>query len=53
VYVTDMETHWPAFDALYRAWIGDVRPARAVVPVPTLHYGLAVEIEATALAGDA
>jgi hypothetical protein len=24
-----------------------------VVPVPTLHYGLAVEIEATALAGDA
>jgi reactive intermediate/imine deaminase len=53
VYVTDMETHWPAFDALYRAWIGDVRPARAVVPVPTLHNGLAVEIEATALAGDA
>ncbi|MBT1539004.1 RidA family protein [Ralstonia solanacearum] len=52
VYVTDMETHWPAFDALYRAWIGEVRPARAVVPVPTLHYGLAVEIEATALAGD-
>ncbi|MHA6848235.1 RidA family protein [Ralstonia syzygii] len=52
VYVTDMETHWPAFDALYRAWIGEVHPARAVVPVPTLHYGLAVEIEATALAGD-
>ncbi len=52
VYVTDMETHWPTFDALYRAWIGEVRPARAVVPVPTLHYGLAVEIEATALAGD-
>ncbi|KJK05049.1 endoribonuclease L-PSP [Burkholderiaceae bacterium 26] len=50
VYVTDMETHWPAFDALYRAWIGELRPARAVVPVPTLHYGLAVEIEATALA---
>ena len=50
VYVTDMETHWPAFDALYREWIGDLRPARAVVPVPTLHYGLAVEIEATALA---
>lgn len=53
VYVTDMETHWPAFDALYREWIGDLRPARAVVPVPTLHYGLAVEIEAMALAGDA
>ena len=52
VYVTDMETHWPAFDALYREWIGEVRPARAVVPVPTLHYGLAVEIEVTALAGD-
>jgi enamine deaminase RidA (YjgF/YER057c/UK114 family) len=28
-----------------------LRPARAVVPVPTLHYGLAVEIEAPAVAG--
>lgn len=51
VYVTDMETHWPAFDALYRDWIGDTRPARAVVPVPALHGGVAVEIEAVALGG--
>jgi len=49
VYVTDV-AHWPAFNALYAAWAGAVRPARAVVPVPQLHFGLLVEVEATALA---
>ena len=47
VYVTDMND-WPAFDKLYSDWIGAVRPARAVVPVQTLHYGFRVEIEAVA-----
>lgn len=49
VYVTDV-AHWPAFNALYAAWAGAARPARAVVPVPQLHFGLLVEVEATALA---
>ena len=49
VYVTDID-HWPAFNALYARWCGDARPARAVVPVPRLHYGFLVEVEATALA---
>jgi 2-iminobutanoate/2-iminopropanoate deaminase len=49
VYVTDIED-WPAFNALYATWAGDARPARAVVPVPRLHYGFRIEIEATALA---
>lgn len=49
VYVTDI-ADWPAFDALYAAWAGAARPARAVVPVPQLHYGFRIEIEATALA---
>ncbi|MDC7787524.1 RidA family protein [Rhodoplanes sp. TEM] len=49
VYVTDI-ANWPAFDALYAAWAGASRPARAVVPVPQLHYGFLVEVEATALA---
>ncbi|RAI37051.1 RidA family protein [Rhodoplanes roseus] len=49
VYVTDI-ANWPAFDALYAAWAGAARPARAVVPVPQLHYGFLVEVEATALA---
>jgi reactive intermediate/imine deaminase len=47
VYITDI-AHWPAFNALYAAWIGEHRPALAVVPVPVLHHGLLVEVEATA-----
>ena len=50
VYVTDIAT-WPAFNAIYAAWIGASRPARAVVPVPELHYGFKIEVEAVALAG--
>jgi reactive intermediate/imine deaminase len=49
IYVTDIDS-WPAFNTLYAAWAGDARPARAVVPVPTLHYGFEIEIEAVALA---
>jgi reactive intermediate/imine deaminase len=50
VYVTDIES-WPTFNTLYAAWAGDARPARAVVPVPQLHYGFKLEVEAVALAG--
>lgn len=49
VYVTDIG-HWPAFNAIYAEWCGQARPARAVVPVPGLHYGFLIEVEATALA---
>ncbi len=49
VYVTDI-AHWPAFNTLYGQWLGEHRPARAVVPVPALHFGLQVEAEAVALA---
>jgi 2-iminobutanoate/2-iminopropanoate deaminase len=45
VYVTDIQS-WPAFNALYAKWAGAARPARAVVPVPELHYGFKIEIEA-------
>src|ERR1700760_808045 len=48
VYVTEIDS-WPAFNALYAEWAGSARPARAVVPVPNLHYK--IEIEAMALAG--
>jgi len=48
VYVTDIG-HWPAFNAIYAQWVGDHRPARAVVPVPALHHGLLIEVEAVAL----
>jgi 2-iminobutanoate/2-iminopropanoate deaminase len=50
VYVTDIKL-WPAFNAIYAQWIGSSCPARAVVPVPELHYGLKIEVEAVALEG--
>jgi reactive intermediate/imine deaminase len=50
VYVTDIGS-WPAFNTLYAAWAGAARPARAVVPVPQLHYGFQIEVEAVALEG--
>lgn len=48
VYVDDI-ANWPAFNALYAQWLGDHRPTRAVVPVPALHYGFKIELEAVAL----
>lgn len=50
VYLTDIG-HRPAFNALYAAWLGAHRPARAVVPVPSLHFGFLIEAEAVAAAG--
>ena len=45
VYVTDIE-QWPAFNRIYSAWAGATPPARAVVPVPLLHHGFLIEVEA-------
>ena len=50
VYVTDIAS-WPTFNVIYAKWIGSSRPARAVVPVPELHYGFKIEVEAVALDG--
>jgi 2-iminobutanoate/2-iminopropanoate deaminase len=52
VYVTDIQS-WPAFNTIYAAWASSARPARAVVPVPALHFGFKIEIEAVALEGSA
>ena len=48
VYVTEI-AHWPAFNAIYADWAGASRPARAVVPVPHLHFGFLIEVEAVAV----
>lgn len=48
VYIADVE-HWPSFNQIYAKWAGEAHPARGVVPVPHLHYGLKIEVEATAL----
>ena len=44
--------HWDAFNRVYADWCGDWRPARTVVPVPNLHFGYLVEIDAIAAAGN-
>ena len=49
VYVVGIE-HWPAFDRIYACYLGEHKPARAVVPVPVLHHGYLIEIEAVARA---
>ncbi|WP_427969398.1 RidA family protein [Altererythrobacter sp.] len=40
--------NWPEFNRVYGDMLGDVRPARSVVPVPELHYGYLVEVDAIA-----
>jgi 2-iminobutanoate/2-iminopropanoate deaminase len=47
IYLCDVNL-WSRFDQLYAEWMGAHRPARCVVPVPALHYGLSIEIEAVA-----
>ena len=47
VYITDI-SNWAEFNALYSAKLGVHKPARCVVPVPELHYGFLLEVEAIA-----
>ena len=47
VYIVGID-HWPAFNRAYAELFGDSKPARAVVPVPELHFGYLVEIDAIA-----
>lgn len=46
-YIVGVE-NWPEFNRIYGAMLGDARPARTVVPVPQLHYGFLVEVDAIA-----
>lgn len=45
VYITSI-SNWPSFNQIYKEWAGQSLPARAVVPVPELHYGFSIEVEA-------
>lgn len=47
-YIVGVE-HWGPFNAIYARRLGPVTPARSVVPVPALHFGALIEIEAIAL----
>ena len=48
VYLVGVE-HWGAFNAIYAEVFGEHRPARSVVPVPALHHGYLIELEAIAM----
>ena len=50
VFLAGVE-YWPKFNALYAQAFGEARPARSVVPVPALHYGCLIELEAIAVRG--
>jgi reactive intermediate/imine deaminase len=41
--------NWARFNAVYASMLPEARPARTVVPVPELHYGCLVEIDAIAV----
>ena len=43
--------NWPAFNRIYAEVFGDAKPARTVIPVPELHHGYLVEVEAIAVRG--
>lgn len=51
VYIVGVE-NWPRFNAVYASMIPNTRPARTVVPVPELHHGFLVEIDAIAFLDD-
>ena len=47
LYITDVG-HWPEVNRKYAEIMGEHKPARTVVPVPALHYGALIEINAVA-----
>lgn len=51
-YIVGIE-NWPIFNRIYGEILGEARPARSVVPVPTLHHGYLIELDAVAVCGDA
>lgn len=51
LYVADISL-WPQVNEVFAAVMGAHRPARAVVPVPELHYGFLIEIETIAALAD-
>lgn len=46
-YIAGVE-NWSRFNEVYAELMGDAKPVRTVVPVPELHHGYLVEVEAIA-----
>uniref|UniRef100_UPI003904C019 RidA family protein n=1 Tax=Gudongella sp. SC589 TaxID=3385990 RepID=UPI003904C019 len=51
IYIIGVQ-NWDAVNEVYAEFFGNHKPARIVVPVPELHGGSLVEIEAVAELGD-
>lgn len=51
IYVSDMSL-WDAVNAAYIKVMGEHKPARAIVPVKDLHFGVSIEIQAIAIESD-
>jgi 2-iminobutanoate/2-iminopropanoate deaminase len=47
-YLVGVE-HLASFNAIYAGAFAEHRPARSVVPVPALHYGYLIELDAIAV----
>jgi 2-iminobutanoate/2-iminopropanoate deaminase len=47
VYLVGIE-NWGEFNRIYAELMGQAKPARSVVPVPALHFGYLIEIDAIA-----
>lgn len=47
VYITD-STKWTEANGIYKEFFGDHKPARTILPVPPLHKGYLVEVDAVA-----
>ncbi len=47
IYISDME-YWGEVNLAYARVMGEHRPARAIVPVKDLHFGVKIEIQAIA-----
>ena len=50
-YIVDIE-NWPTLNRVYSAVFGEWRPARAIVPVPQLHFGYLIEIDAIGIVSE-
>ena len=47
IFVADINA-WGTVNQAYAQFFGSHRPARSIVPISTLHYGLQLELEAIA-----
>ena len=46
-FITDI-AHWPAVNEAYIEFFGDHKPARSIIPTPSLNHGCKIELEAIA-----